>query len=50
MAPKTPKAFANFSPGFEERELWVRKQKRKLNPVRVRQLPNPYRVVNDFEC
>jgi len=24
---KTPKAFANFSPGFEEREPWVTKEK-----------------------
>ena len=38
-------AFANSSPGFERsREPWGNKFKIATNPVRVRQLANPYRV------
>ena len=44
IAALTPKAFANFSPGFEEREPWVDHIKWHSNPERVRQPANPYRV------
>ena len=41
----TPKAFANFSPGFEHlREPWGINLKIATNPERVRQLANPFRV------
>jgi hypothetical protein len=32
----TPKALANFSPGFEEREPWDEQIKRRSNPETVR--------------
>ena len=41
----TPKAFANLSPGFEEREPWDPIKTEALNPERVRQWSNPFRVV-----
>jgi len=40
----TPKALANFSPGFEEREPWEPSHQRGSNPERVRQPRNPFRV------
>jgi len=45
----TPKAFANFSPGFEEREPWVNGPENVSNPERVRQLRNPFRVEMKFK-
>ena len=45
----TPKAFANFSPGFERSEnpgAIIRKQ---LNPERVRLEKNPFRVVRTLK-
>jgi len=47
-AALTPKAFANFSPGFERSENPGIVIKRKTNPERVRQLPNPFRVQSYF--
>src|SRR3954454_12943058 len=41
---KTPKAFANSSPGFEHCETPGTRFKRRSNPERVRQLANPFRV------
>jgi hypothetical protein len=42
---KTPKALANFSPGFERSENPGKPYKEKiLNPERVRPEANPYRV------
>jgi hypothetical protein len=37
----TPKAFANLSPGFEEREPWGPVHQRLSNPERVSRLANP---------
>jgi len=46
----TPKAFANFSPRLERSDnLGIRSQKGSLNPERVRQLPNPFRVWSQFK-
>jgi hypothetical protein len=42
----TPKALANFSPGFEHSENPGYTSKESLNPERVRQLVNPFRVTN----
>jgi|GEM_PF-3496399 len=47
-AALTPKAFANFSPGFERSENPGIIIKRKTNPEGVRQLPNPFRVQSYF--
>jgi hypothetical protein len=45
----TPKAFANVSPGLERSDNpGIRSQKNLLNPERVRQPPNPFRVCRDF--
>ena len=40
----TPKVLANVSPGLELREPWDHKIKKRTNPERVRQPPNPFRV------
>jgi hypothetical protein len=46
----TPKALANFSPGFEaKREPWDYEQNNCLNPARVPQLANPFRVTMNLE-
>jgi len=40
----TPKAFANFSPGFELARTLGSPIKFPTNPERVRRLANPFRV------
>ena len=45
----TPKAFANFSPGLERSDNPGRTSTLSLNPERVRQPPNPFRVASRFE-
>ncbi len=44
----TPKAFANSSPGFEEREPWDHHIKGVLTPEGVRLTTNPFSVVRVF--
>ena len=44
----TPKAFANFSPGFERSENPGFVVNDQLNPVGVRLPPNPFRVLRVF--
>jgi len=45
----TPEAFANVSPGFEEREPWGQIPRDGPNPERVRRLANPFRVKTLFD-
>ena len=45
----TPKAFANSSPGFESSENPGNEHEHFINPERVRQLPNPFRVQSTFQ-
>ena len=48
MVQFTPKALANFSPGLERSDNPGDTCNGMTNPVRVRQLANPYRVVARF--
>ncbi|HSE19247.1 MAG TPA: hypothetical protein VLB46_19450, partial [Pyrinomonadaceae bacterium] len=49
IAPLTPKALANFSPGLERSDNpGSTDQNKDKNPVRVRQSRNPFRVQNLF--
>jgi hypothetical protein len=47
----TPKALANFSPAVgAQRQPWVDGNKETNNPERVRQPPNPFRVIRIINC
>ena len=45
----TPEAFANCSPGFELARTLGSPINSGVNPERVRQPPNPFRVGPDFQ-